>query len=93
MIVRDHPNSSPIGLTKKPNEYCAEPITNVFAKKMAATISNIGWYTSVIIIISRGKNRYQSRFSELIPKNSLNGEEIIAEVDPVIAKTMKILAI
>ena len=60
---------------------------------MAATISNIGWYTSVIIIISRGKNRYQSRFSELIPKNSLNGEEIIAEVDPVIAKTMKILAI
>ena len=60
---------------------------------MAATISNIGWYTSVIIIISRGQNRYQSRFSELIPKNSLNGEEIIAEVDPVIAKTVKILAI
>ena len=60
---------------------------------MAATISNIGWYTSVIIIISRGQNRYQSRFSELIPKNSLNGEEIIAEVDPVIANTMKILAI
>ena len=60
---------------------------------MAATISNIGWYTSVIIIIYRGQNRYQSRFSELIPKNSLNGEEIIAEVDPVIAKTVKILAI
>ena len=60
---------------------------------MAATISNIGWYTSVIIIISRGKNRYQSRFSELIPRNSLNGEEITAEVDPVIAKTVKILAI
>ena len=60
---------------------------------MAATISNIGWYTIFTIIISRVQNRNQSRFSELIPKNSLNGEEIIAEVDPVIPKTIKILAI
>ena len=66
---------------------------NLNSKKIAATISNIGWYTIVTIIISRGQNRNQSRFSELIPRNSLNGEEIIVEVDPVIAKTMKILAI